>query len=1107
MQYVLGSQRYIQAMVKSAESLEKGSSDQKAVGSETVKEIEAWIKYQDTKMYDAPPEGVQMWMNLHLARAYVFAGKTDAAVEKGFKKVREIDPERFGPGARKWAWRVLLTSMMFEALALFDKAEKTGVRKDYEAARHAIGYQFGTQASGTVLGVRSQILKGRVLGRLKENSSAIGELNRGLEAIKALRKQGDANPESKYADDLRWRALQAMSEIVLVMLQEGGDVDVPVEVLIEAGKSRYRQSDYEGAVNCFRLAVTRSAALDYTKRATLPGEPNAWYYMGIAFYRMDRFLEAQLAYEGALDSFLKHKMPEAFTKDAKNKKIIKRIEEEVLMRCAANGRIAASRERAMNPSEFNKQRFLKWIDWEIELDEEKRKDKPYYYAVAIMDSAEAAAREANELQRDGNLPSAREKRAQALDLYKQAKEQFLALPKVSVFHEEGLYLAGVSSYQAMSVLSYKKQTAKEKGQASDLAKEALKQFDVYEAYVKENVAKVRATDPQRREQELQAARKRRKSHKAAIALYRPFIHFDLGDYKQARASAEKLRNRKDLDAAQVRSLHRILFKCYVELGTLQKESDPAALEKLLVLAEGEAEWFKKAAATAPAEERESLQNSYDFYLNRLATAYGEATKAAIRMGKGQEFGRKFQAKRGHLINRLLENPKYQTIDGLGLVAKLFIELQDYDEARKAYEKILEKFDPDNDRMGKKDEELLAFSVLTAGEHLRNTPNIDTGEDIRRARTKLQAIEILIKGQELEKDPEGKILKPEIAKDFDKADRAIEAFFRDYPKYDSKKGSKAGPGREGLDKIKEELRFRLKLLRAANGKTICRVNLGEKLLAEALNEKGEAKEKLEKDAKDNFLKGLESAKDALKYWPKDADVRYNMAVCLLHAGGKQRLEESLGEFDKLRAGSRYGGDIFWKATQGAVRAMIELGEYDKARTILAKLMLTDPEGVGKGWPDIKQYMESVAKKKGITLEEFCGKEIDPKTLARYDYQPKSDLERLVEKKINIQLAEALKKKEIKKDVHDQRVGLLKELVQLSKDGKLVGTGVIPDGVAHDITAGRVTSLKVLGGKSRGEELDKHQPKVQQKEPEGGGAEKEKEKDADAGLVSPVMGGIC
>jgi hypothetical protein len=1117
--YLMASQRYVQAMVRSAGGLEKGSSDQKAFGKKVADLIKKWLKSQDERMYDPVPEDVQMWMRLQLGRAWVFAGDTDKATSEGFAEVRKIEPDRFLKGGRLWAWDVYLRSMMFEAMALFDKAESTKLRKDYEAARNAIGFQFGTHASGKMLGIRAMILKGRVLGRLKEHASATAELNRALEKIKDLEAQGNKNRESRHAPDLRWRALRAMSEIVLVMLQGGEVVDVSPEVLVEAGRSCYRQANFEAAANCFRQAVNVSRTLPFERRVAQNGEPTAWYYMGIAYFRLQNYLEAQLAYEGALKAFLKQNMPAKFRDDPKNKALIENLLENTLKLCAANGRRAATAEKLINPSKFNKDRFIEWIKWEVKLDPSKEKDLPYYLALAVKGEADGAAGQAVRIAREKGTTSqlAGDKRKEALELYGKAKKDFGALPPASTFYEEGVYMIGVCSYQSMSVLSHKSQSAQEKDQARKLAFEALGQFDAYEKYIKGNPPRVTTDIAARRRSELTAIRHRRTRHKSAIALYRPFIYFDLENYVKALEAAEKLRGTR-LEAAQQRSLHRILFKCYAEIAQEQKTIEK--IKSFLDKAQGEAEWFNKMAKTAKKkDERESLENSYDFYINKLATANGQVMRKLRsqykEMGLSDVVAQKehdiFQGRRANLVKTLTSKEKYKTIDGLGLVAKLFIELGNYGEACDAYEELLKKFDPppNDDRMGKKDEQLISFEDLADRGALLNTPNIDGSNtaEMGRVRRNLNKIELYMKGRKKGTDKRGRTIK-EIPRDYDKSVQLIETFLRDYPEYDSKKGKKAGTARIGMNALKDELLFRLKLLRAANGKTICRVKLGEKLLAQAADETSAAeKKKLKEDARKEFARGLESAEDALRYWPKDADVRYNKAVCLLHAGAKDKLSDAKEGFDDLRAGSRYGGEIFWKATRGAVRARIGLEEYDGARIILAKLLLTDPEGVKKGWQEVGKYVKEVEKKLNLAPGKFLGEKVN---MEKFDYRPRSEMEMMVENKINLLIPDYLKNGKIDKETAKVRIEMLKELVDIFQNRRDVLKKCVdnPIDLVHKLANGHIRSLKKIGGKARGEQNDKRGPELVGEKKRGkGGAKKKDEGKADAGRLMPVLGGTC
>jgi tetratricopeptide (TPR) repeat protein len=1112
--YVTATQRYILALVKGAEGAVPFSEEQKAQGKEITGFIEGWYKRQSDKRRDDPPEGVKMWMNLHLGRGYVFAGDMKEAVAKGFGKVKEIDPEKFDtPEAQKWAMDILLRSMFFEAEALYEFGLKTGDRVYFEDAQKAIGYQF-SRVSGSMLGIRAVILKGQILGKLKEYESALSELDRAVTQAVAL---GQSNLDERiYSADLRSRALKAMSEIVLDVLAQGRSVDdVTPEVLVEAGVSCYRQQKMAEAIGCFREAIRVSRRSEFGKRAVKGGEPYAWYYMGVAYQKMDAFLDAQLAYEGALDTFLEQNMPAAFAKDSKNAEIIKTIRQDVLEPSVRNGRAAAGAERRLNPSKFNKDRFIKWVEYEVRLDPSKEKDLPYYKAEVLQGEADELAREARELAREDRIQQSRLRRQEALELYDRAKQDFLAVPEASALHEEGLYQAGVCCYQQMDLMSGKGQTAEDKAQLNTYADEALANFGRYRKFVKETAPRPGTGDAARREQEKRTIEERRGNRISAIDLYEPFILFAKSDIPRALAAAEKLRNRGGLDVNQQRGLHRILLKCYME--SVEQQEKMEDVEGLLKRGEEELEWFKKDAASAQGREREDRELACDSILNQLATAYGKASRLAIRKGVGETFGRRFQERQATLLKELLGKDRYnRTPDGLLMVAKLFIELDNYEAAFEAYERVLDKFDTDNNRIGLPDDQLVKFGVLGEQGPITNTSNVRTSDDIAAVRAALVAIEPFVYGLAEQKNSRGEVVAAAVPPDYDRANRMIEEFFKTYPDYDGKSGSK-GKARLGLDQLNEELIFRLQLLKAANGKTTCLVRMGENLAAEALQEKDPAaKKQLEEDAKKNFDKGLECARDAARYWPKDAEVKYNLAVCLLESGtgNKGRLEEAKAEFDALRAGVRTRGEMFWKATKGAVKARIMLGQYTEARGILVKELLTDPEGVKQWWPDFADYIKQTAERLKIPVSELVPAEVP---LENFSYRPKSELERLVDSQKNLVLPKFLSQGKITREEAERRVSLLDELVSIFNDNRsaLVACSDDPLNISHKITAGVITSLSNIGGKSRGASLDRAGPPLKTAPaPKAVGGEVEEEgggegagAGGDGAYVAPVNGGAC
>jgi len=572
--------------------------------------------------------------------------------------------------------------------------------------------------------------------------------------------------------------------------------------------------------------------------------------------------------------------------------------------------------------------------------------------------------------------------------------------------------------------------------------------------------------------------------------------------------AEALRKRTDLDATQQRGVHQILFKCYIELGLKQKDLEK--FKGLATKARAEAEWFAGQAekATDPAR-KQKLKDRYDYMINKLASANADAMQIALKLGREapkdkQGYFRKeydeFKRRRGELIKKIVSQDKYKTIDGLGLLAKIFLELEDYEQAREAYDELLEKYDPEDDRMKKTDDRLVDFAVLM--EAVTTSPGFDDLGAIRAGRRHLGTVKLFMFGQKGEKDKKDRWIKRPVDKDYDKAVRLIEAFLKEHPKYGYEK-KEPGKARKGLEEITEELLFRLKLLRAANGRTNCYVARGEQLHDEEENEK----------AKKSFENGLKSAEDALKYWPKDADVRYNYAICLLFAGGKDRLERAQKEFDNLRRCSRYKGEIWWKATKGAVKARIELADYDGARMILAQLLLTDPEAVKEGWPNVATFVRRIAKEKNIPEEQFLGKKVD---LGKFDYRPRSDLQKLVDRR-KLHLQELQREGKLSKEElllragppgwkhDDANPGLLDELLILAEAGRLKGTDLNPEDLVYQFSRGMYTSLKNLGGVSRGPKYDKLQPELKGK----GEKPEEKKKDegkkgADAGAAEGAAG---
>ena len=425
------------------------------------------------------------------------------------------------------------------------------------------------------------------------------------------------------------------------------------------------------------------------------------------------------------------------------------------------------------------------------------------------------------------------------------------------------------------------------------------------------------------------------------------------------------------------------------------------------------------------------------------------------------------------------------------MAKTFFDLGDYAKAKEKYEELL-KYDTSGDRIKVPDNKLISFEKLKEAVKGVDFPDVTM---MRKGRQRLDGIKTAMSGGELElKEDDGSITKVPIPKDYDKAAVLIAKFLDEYKNYDQVEG-KAGEARKGLEAMKEELEFRLKMLRASNEITTCYVFLGKQA----------QEEKRADDAKKAFQEALKNAENALKLWPKDATLLYNKGFCLLASGEPGNLEDAVKILGELRRGTRYGGELWWTATKSYVQALIDLGKHEDARAIIVQILLsTKEETIKFNWPEIKDVATGLAEKvfPGTTGQAALTKLLGDKVpMPDFDYTPKSELEKEVGRQI-FSMNVDKKNGRISEADAKFKEELLKELVQLSKDkpAMLRAAKEPPDSLMFMILNNKVRSLKNLGGVSRGEENDKFQPELKA-EPK-----KEPEKPAEKGAALGISPGL-
>jgi|GEM_PF-1524585 len=1082
--YGEAAQNYVRVLLNNADKLDPGSKEQKEEGDKTVRFVNEWMKKQSEKylepiseMDDRPVAefaGMWIYMKFALGRGMALTGSVDNGGKELEKVINGIDIGDFGEGMpRQFAAHYKTKCIYYRAVAWAEKARGSKAEADWQKALNSSWHEIfaGNPGTDRVLMVKSRVLKGECEFRVGRFRDALDSLNRALEEIDRAEQEYRADqrrglrPET--CQSLRFETLQVLADLVNEMRARGLDVNVSPEVLVQAALVSYRNEKYAETVGCCRDAIARARrpdiASDWSKRLSLEGEPKAWYLMGLAYLRSESWIEAQLACEGALLAFWGQDgtaIPEKIRNG--QPQLIEQLKAEILMRCINNGRIAAASERQSSPSKFNTAQVKSWLRWQARLDPSG--DIDFSEARLVYDSAVLAAEEHQALKRANKTADALRKKDEAIKLFREAEEAFLKVPDKSPSREEAIFWAAMCCYQSADLLGGQKQTEEDRKSANDLSEKALKLFGQYRTFIKDTPPRPRSSDPGARETEKRDIETRREKRLAAIDMTVPYILIGLKKYEEALTAAEKLRGLTNLDGAQQESLHQVIFKCLIELAKEHKDLQKAV--DLLKRAEAEADWFKVLLDKAQGPEADRIRKNYYAMASRLGSAYDGVYKRA-REANNEALARSMFEKQGVWYKVLLQDPANQTIDGLGRTAKIFFELGNYAAARELYEKLL-KFDTRGDGTKVADDKLMPFDKLKEAVKGVDFPSV---EMTILAKGKLDAIKTATLGGTREyKDQDGQVVKIDVPKDYDRALGLINRFLDDYKNYDTVEG-KAGDARKGIEALREELEFRLKILRASNEITTCYVALGNQLI----------EEKKADEAKDAFQKGLANATNALKLWPRDAELIFNKAFCQVSIGDAANLSEAAKTLGDLRRGTRYGGELWWKATRAYAQALILQGQHKDAQGIIVQILLaTDEEALKFNWPEVQEVATGLAEKMfpGTTGQAALDKLLGDKVkMPDFNYTPKSEIEKEVDRQI-FALRLDLKNGKVSDADLKAREELLREFVQIAKDNPaaLRNAKDLPDSLIIKLQNGRLRSLKSLGGVSRGEENDRLSPEL-------------------------------
>ncbi len=330
----------------------------------------------------------------------------------------------------------------------------------------------------------------------------------------------------------------------------------------------------------------------------------------------------------------------------------------------------------------------------------------------------------------------------------------------------------------------------------------------------------------------------------------------------------------------------------------------------------------------------------------VSAGRGEIAEAEVEVGAGgsaelRAITEHFKRRRAHWLKIAQEDEARRNPREMLELVRAWAELEDWEEARSACRRLLERFDPDGDSAGTPDAKLPDLERLRAAVA---GPDFPTVEMVRLGKAKLAAICGAFFGVA------GGAPAP---RDYRRADGLIAAFLADFPRYGLDERGAAGEARRGLESLREEAGLRTILLVALGDLSTACLELGRR----------ERREGRADAARGLFLEGAASAGRAAERLPRDAEIAASLAWCRLELGDPKSLEQAVEIFGKLRR-SRENEDVFWwRCTRGLSGALVALGRREEALGLLRPLLLTAGEKtVRRHWPELPEAIRGLERQR-------------------------------------------------------------------------------------------------------------------------------------------------
>ncbi|MBN1808185.1 MAG: hypothetical protein JW909_03890 [Planctomycetes bacterium] len=420
-----------------------------------------------------------------------------------------------------------------------------------------------------------------------------------------------------------------------------------------AAQGEYQAGKYRDAVRGYRRAVMACRRPETDRLMKLKVEPQAWYEMGLSYYKMDRLPEAALSWSevvlGFADKFLTEKDKRNEEVYGKTKETVEKAKKNML--AASNKIYKLEKNRAARDIVGWAQTILMKVDPDA-------KDK------FQIDMAESKLEEIK-------ITKNPQKRR---DIIEEAFQMFTDVKHTTKYYDRSRWKRGYCRYKQIDEYTREWERVIQKPIPSEvldtmrkLADEMDRCFDEFEQYVKANPT----FDP--------AINKSRETYRITTPILRVIAHYSVQDYDGTIRIAVQNADRITLEDANYPTYYWFYFKALIEKAKLQAE------QKML----------KEAAAQLNAAgSLVDVMNKHKdkaLYYTAMCGQVGSSYRILAKMAADDAAANEYKAQSAIWIRKTM--PANPTPQFLVVLGTNFFKLGMYEDALELFDKLLN--DPQN----------------------------------------------------------------------------------------------------------------------------------------------------------------------------------------------------------------------------------------------------------------------------------------------------------------------------------------------------------------------------------------------------------------------------